>query len=54
MIATYFGIGKSETCVPFAMYWLQRGMFPIEAYAYVATSVYIFRSAHLPFTEIHI
>ena len=37
MITTYFGL--AGTGEPFGLCWLDLGMFPIEAYAYVATSV---------------
>jgi hypothetical protein len=39
MISTYFGIGKPKAHVQSGMCWVELGMFPIEAYAYVAILV---------------
>ena len=41
MVITFFGDGKFKHLKPLCMAWIQLGMFPIEAYAYVATSVCI-------------
>src|ERR1700683_1231276 len=41
MIITFFGSGKFKHHEPLCMAWIQLGMFPIEAYAYVAKLVCI-------------
>jgi hypothetical protein len=52
MIITFFGCGKYKYHVPICMVWVALGMFPIEAFAYVATSACVVFNSKGLFTDV--